>query len=142
MTAQPNPEKAAGHETHEVLDAAPKYRCECGVRVDSIAGLIAHVAIARGGCPPPPWWSRSKAQQRRDRDPCSGLPWTPAEDRRLLRAVDRMESRPVKPWQHAPRVDWGKIATSHQRSILAVRGRVSILRAAARLAHGIGARTK
>lgn len=90
-----------------------------------------------------PWWAnRTKAQLRRDRDPCSGLPWTPAEDRRLLRAVDRVKNRPVEPWQSPPLVDWGKIARRHQRSILAVQGRVSILRAAARLAHGIGTRTK
>ena len=89
-----------------------------------------------------PLRSRSKTQQRRDCNPCSGSPWSPAEDRRLLRAVDRMKGRPVEPWQSPPLVDWGKIARRHQRSILAVRGRVSILRAAARLAHGIGARTK
>jgi len=53
-----------------------------------------------------------------------------------------MENRPVEPWQSPPLVDWIKIARRHQRSILAVRGRVSTLRAAARLAHGIGVRAK
>src|SRR5271170_3015710 len=52
-----------------------------------------------------PWWaSRSKTQRRRDQDPCSGLSWTPAEDRRLLRAVDRMENRAVAPWPKSRRL--------------------------------------
>ncbi len=38
-----NLEKAPGHGFFEVLDTVPEYRCECGERVSSRAGLVAHV---------------------------------------------------------------------------------------------------
>lgn len=81
----------------------------------------------------------SLPQRRRHSDALrTNLPWTPAEDRRLLYSVERMESRKVKPWQHDPTIDWSVIAKRHQRSHLAVRARLSLIRSAARIAHGVG----
>ena len=70
--------------------------------------------------------------------PRSNQPWTAAEDRRLLRAVKRMESRRVEPWQAKPSINWGVIVRRHDRSHVAVRARLSLLRSAARIARGIG----
>jgi hypothetical protein len=78
------------------------------------------------------------AKRRSSHEPRSNQPWTAAEDRKLLRAVERAESRKVQPWQAKPLVDWIAIARRHQRSCLAIRSRVTLLRAAPRIAHGIG----
>jgi len=69
--------------------------------------------------------------------PRSHQPWTPAEDRKLLKAVKRVERRCVEPWQAKPLVDWVAIARRHGRSVVAVQARCSLLRSAPRLAHGI-----
>lgn len=72
--------------------------------------------------------------------PRGGFEWTPAEDRRLLKDVERQERREVQPWQAKPIVDWIKIAQRHERSVLAVRSRVTVLRAAPRLAYNLKAK--
>ena len=79
------------------------------------------------------------APRRRNRfgNPRADELWTPAEDRRLLRAVARVTQRHVEPWQAKPTIDWGKIAKRHGRSVLAVQARVSVLRAAPRIVHGL-----
>ena len=78
------------------------------------------------------------ARRRHHQRPRSDQPWTAAEDRRLLRAVERMESRHVEPWQSKPSINWNVIVKRHQRSHLAVRSRLSLLRSVARIARGIG----
>lgn len=46
------------------------------------------------------------AQRRRYQEPHADQPWIAVEDRRLLRAVERMKVRYVEPWQAKPAIDW------------------------------------
>jgi hypothetical protein len=66
----------------------------------------------------------------------AGRSWESAEDKRLLAVVERMLKPRSHPWDK-PVIDWIKLARRHGRSILAVQARVSLLRAASRLVHGI-----
>lgn len=66
----------------------------------------------------------------------AGRCWEPAEDKRLLAAVERMLKPKRSSWAK-PTIDWIKLARRHGRSILAVQARLSLLRAAPRLVHGI-----
>jgi hypothetical protein len=59
-----------------------------------------------------------------------GLEWSPAEDRKLLHAARPKTDR----WGRHVAPDWIRIARRLGRTALAVQGRVSILRAARRLA--------
>ena len=59
-----------------------------------------------------------------------GREWLPAEDRKLLRAARPKTDR----WGRHVAPDWISIARRLGRNALAVQGRVSILRAAQRLA--------
>lgn len=60
-------------------------------------------------------------------------PWTATEDRLLLRLAAPKQDR----WKRHQPPDWGAISSRLQRTILAVQNRVSILRAARRIAAGV-----
>jgi hypothetical protein len=66
----------------------------------------------------------------------AGRSWEPAEDKRLLAAVERMLQPKRLPWDR-PTIDWIKLSRRHGRTILSVRARLSLLRAAPRLVHGL-----
>lgn len=64
--------------------------------------------------------------------------WTPAEDRRLLKAIQPKTDR----WSRHKRPDWIAISRRLGRSIIATQGRASLLRAAPRITNGLAPRRK